>query len=669
MSESAARAERFGLPGAPAAGYLWEVANKPVAVRINLDMVDRLEHEVVESFRSLTSRGSEVGGLLLGNIQSGNPARISVEAYELVSCDYARGPLYQLSETDAERFRRAIEQSKTSGLRVVGFFRSHTRKGLGLDAEDLAFFSGQFRDPQQIALLIRPYASKPSTAGVFIWENGTVRGEASYQEFPFRRSELERLVQTESKPAEKTSPVENPDAPVSKPATRAQIVPIASRREISLPTPPPVIERSETRTPFTAEPAPGARPAEPSGPPRAAEPPVPVEPAAYTPAFAKTEPAQSPKAEAAQFSKPWGPPAEEKPRETSDLAELVLPPLERPRSNKMVWITAGAAAALLLLSGALIYPGFSHKAAPHTGAAPGQDASDLSLHVERSPKDLLLTWNRNAQAIKNAARATLAITDGDQHENVNLDLGQLHNGSVEYLPTGSDVSFQLSIIGQNAAETHSASVRVLGTRPSPLAEVTPQPAKSAASTSRTEAAAPTAPAAGNSDSAEVDDNRSKSAAPAVKAFHAESLSQRLRPVAPTDLPEAPGLTASAAPTSVSLPVLNSTPDAPAAPIQTLSSRQAPPKAGGRLQQAQLISSKAPEYPLVAKQSHLQGVVVVSAIIGTNGKVKSAKAISGPALLENAAVNAVRQWVYRPTTLDGSPVESETRVEVRFTANK
>lgn len=658
MSESAARAERFGLTGAPAAGYLWEIANKPVAVRINLDVVDRLEREVVESFRSLTSRGSEVGGLLLGNVQSGNPARVSVEAYELVSCDYARGPLYQLSEADAERFRRAGEQSKTSGLRVVGFFRSHTRKGLGLDAEDLAFFSGQFRDPQQIALLIRPYASKPSTAGIFIWENGSVRGDASYQEFPFRRSELERLAQTESKSGAEKPAGEAAEAPASKPATRAQIVPIASRREISLPA-TPAAERPEARAPFTAE---------PPAPPRVAEPPAPAEPPAQAPAFAKTEPAHPPKTEPPQAARSWAPPAE-KTRETSDLADLVLPPLERPKSNKMVWITAGAAAALLLLSGALIYPRVGHKTPAHPAAAPSQDTAGLALHVEQSPKDLLLTWNRDAAAIKNAARATLAITDGDQHENVNLDLGQLRNGSVEYLPTGSDVSFQLSIIGQNASEAHSESVRVLGTRPSPLADVAPpQESKSKAAPSRTEAAVQTATAA-EPEPAPAADTRSKPAAPAVKEFHAESLSQRLRPVAPADLPEAPGLTANAAPVAVSLPVLNATPDAPAAPPQAGSSRPAPVRAGGHLQQARLISSKAPEYPLMAKQAHVQGVVVVSAIIGADGKVKSAQAISGPPMLEKAAVDAVRQWIYQPTKLDGSPVESETRVEVRFTANR
>lgn len=654
MSESAARAERFGLPAATSPGYLWEVSGKPVAVRINLDLVDRLEREVVESFRSLSSRGSEVGGLLLGTVQPGSPARVSVEAYELVVCDYARGPLYQLSEADVERFGRAAAQHSAGPHRVVGFFRSHTRKGLALDAEDLAFFSGHFRELHQIALLIRPYASKPSTGGIFVWENGAVRGEASYLEFPFRRSELERMPSGDSKAAaEKKAPVAEPAGPggepSSKPPTRAQIVPIASRREISMPA-PSVPERTEGRPDIAA------RPAEP---PHAPEPPAPsaARPEPPAPVFAKPE-------------APAAPAPEPKERGYSDLADLVLPPLERPKRSKTVWVVAGVAGALLLLSGALLYPGLGHKPT-RAAAIPGQDTAGLSLHVARSAGELLLTWNRNAEAIKSAQRATLAISDGDRHENVNLDLGQLHNGSVEYLPTGSDVSFQLAIIGQNASESHSESVRVLGTRPSPLADAAP-PAQSKASgsESRSEAKASPepAPAAAASQPDLVADNREAPAAPTLKQFHAESLSARLRPTPSTDLPEAPGLNNSAQ-VAVSLPVLNATPSTPVAPPPApVIPKSEPLKTGGHLQQAQLISSRAPEYPLVAKQAHVEGIVVINAVIGANGKVKSATAISGPSLLRRAAVDAVRQWIYRPTTLDGAPVESETRVEIRFTGS-
>ncbi|HJT90281.1 MAG TPA: hypothetical protein VJ732_20560, partial [Bryobacteraceae bacterium] len=202
-------------------------------MKLSLELVERLEHEVVESFRSLDSRGSEIGGLLLGSVQSGNPARVSIEGYELIPCDYARGPLYRFSEADVERFEKTIAQHNASGgQRVVGFFRSHTRKGLALDAEDLAFFTPHFREPHQVALLIRPYASKASTAGIFIWENGTIKGEASYQEFPFRRADLQNPARPEAAEPAAESPaggaaLHHPAEPAQpKPPVRAQIVPI-----------------------------------------------------------------------------------------------------------------------------------------------------------------------------------------------------------------------------------------------------------------------------------------------------------------------------------------------------------------------------------------------------------------------------------------------------------
>ena len=237
MTESTARAERFDLQAAPSPLYIWEVPQKPVSVRIPFSLIDRLEREAVESFRSLTSRGSEIGGLLVGAVTPGSPLVVSIEDYDLITCDYSRGPLYRLSDADMGRFEQAIQQRQAAGRGVAGFFRSHTRKGIALDADDLTFFQARFRDPHHLALLVRPFATKASTAGIFIWENGKVNGEASCQEFPFRSSELgagQSAEQADSKAAATSVPA--PLAP--KGAVRAQIVPIASRREISLPPVP-----------------------------------------------------------------------------------------------------------------------------------------------------------------------------------------------------------------------------------------------------------------------------------------------------------------------------------------------------------------------------------------------------------------------------------------------
>src|SRR5208283_2422949 len=147
--------------------------------------IGRLESQAVENFRSLSSRGSEIGGILLGSVKPGSPAVVTVSDFELIPCDYSRGPLYRLSDADLRRFEEAIEKYGSGmGPRAIGYFRSQTRKGLSLDAEDLAFFEPRFLEPQHIVLLIRPFATKASTAGIFIRENGRIGGDASYLEFP-----------------------------------------------------------------------------------------------------------------------------------------------------------------------------------------------------------------------------------------------------------------------------------------------------------------------------------------------------------------------------------------------------------------------------------------------------------------------------------------------------
>jgi len=71
------------------------------------------------------------------------------------------------------------------------------------------------------------------------------------------------------------------------------------------------------------------------------------------------------------------------------------------------------------------------------------------------------------------------------------------------------------------------------------------------------------------------------------------------------------------------------------------------------------------YPSLAVQIHTQGIVVLHAIIGRDGAILSLQLVSGHPLLAPAAIDAVRQWRYRPYTLNGEPAEVETMVTVRF----
>src|SRR6185369_17481127 len=109
--------------------------------------------------------------------------------------------------------------------------------------------------------------------------------------------------------------------------------------------------------------------------------------------------------------------------------------------------------------------------------------------------------------------------------------------------------------------------------------------------------------------------------------------------------------------------------APVAPQAATSAPAAPADkkltTGGQIQQAVLVSRKDPEYPKLARDTGAKGVVQLVATIGTDGKVKSVKVVKGPPMLQKAAADAVMQWRYKPTILNGVAVEAQTEVLVNF----
>jgi TonB family protein len=87
---------------------------------------------------------------------------------------------------------------------------------------------------------------------------------------------------------------------------------------------------------------------------------------------------------------------------------------------------------------------------------------------------------------------------------------------------------------------------------------------------------------------------------------------------------------------------------------------------GNAQAANLITQVRPNYPPEAKQAGIQGTVQLQAVLGKDGKVQDIKVLSGEPVLAAAALDAVRQWVYRPTLLNGEPVEVKTTIDINFT---
>lgn len=79
----------------------------------------------------------------------------------------------------------------------------------------------------------------------------------------------------------------------------------------------------------------------------------------------------------------------------------------------------------------------------------------------------------------------------------------------------------------------------------------------------------------------------------------------------------------------------------------------------------LLEKTPPQYPAIAKAARIQGTVVLQATIAKTGLIQNLRVISGPPMLQQAAVDAVRSWRYKPYLLNGQPVDVETTINVVF----
>ena len=82
--------------------------------------------------------------------------------------------------------------------------------------------------------------------------------------------------------------------------------------------------------------------------------------------------------------------------------------------------------------------------------------------------------------------------------------------------------------------------------------------------------------------------------------------------------------------------------------------------------AQVASRVNPTYPLLAKQMKVQGAVILEALISRTGSIQGIQVLSGPAILSEAAREAVKQWHFKPYYQGGQPVETQARITVNFT---
>ena len=107
------------------------------------------------------------------------------------------------------------------------------------------------------------------------------------------------------------------------------------------------------------------------------------------------------------------------------------------------------------------------------------------------------------------------------------------------------------------------------------------------------------------------------------------------------------------------------PDAREAPPPSPPRHSAPHRVGGQIQPPRALRSVPPVYPPIAQQARVEGAVRIDAVIGVDGRVREATVVDGSPLLSGAALDAVRQWTFTPTRLNGQPVAVVMTVTVVF----
>ena len=394
----------------PKSYYSWVPDGKPVQVWLDFDVIDRMSAEVMRGFGSVPKRGAEVGGVLLGEVDKANKLSIHVHDFVMVPCDYRRGPSYQLTSSDTQHFSEAVAkatQGTARDLRPVGYFRSHTRDGMGLTEDDRQLFSNFFPDPTSVILLVRPFATKVSQAGFFFEENGQIRSDATYLTFPFRRRELgggsigehrRQGAETSHRDLESTAA----DSPLSEFGANGS--PVAAAAEAFAPAGNTIENRrlfgnvEESAAGFDSSFSGSSLTGSSSAAPGFAT------PGFATPSFASNEASQ-------KIKKSW------------------------------VWLPLSS---IFLMLGVLVGFLIAITIKQPNSAVP-LSAYGLSLAVQQETDSVHVTWDRGAVPVAIATRGILHIQDGDFYKAVELKAADLQTGSVIIRNVGSNVTLRLEV--------------------------------------------------------------------------------------------------------------------------------------------------------------------------------------------------------------------------------
>ncbi|MEQ1886400.1 MAG: energy transducer TonB [Bryobacteraceae bacterium] len=363
-------------------------------------------------------------------------------------------------------------------------------------------------------------------------------------------------------------------------------------------------------------------------------------------------------------------------------AEAPPPPTEedvaRQESRKQFirWIAPGIV-LLLLASGTTTYllvsrqsnaqksPASAVPASPSSTPAPVPLQLDVELQTNGQ---INVRWNPSAEKVGKATQGRLVVTEENQTARVmQLTRDQLGIGHFSYQPSGERMEFRLEVVDATGAVSQE-SVLAMSPKAAAATTVTASRVATGGTETKTERQAPAQQPVVSSPPVEAP-------APtrvAARAFTPpiNSNGQEIRTVIlepPTIGGAGPG---GALPVGIATPQsMNSiAPVAAPAPAPNGSAQQ-PIRVGGNIQSGLLIKRVTPEYPSVARTARVQGTVRFYAIVGKDGRIRDLQTVGGPQMLIGPATAAVKQWVYRPTMLNGQPVEVATQIEVNFSLGR
>lgn len=206
---------------------MWQAPECVVSIEYPADVLDEIRLEVLEAFYAFPRGGAEVGGVLFGSYADG---RVRIAAQRPLVCEHATGPSFVLSESDHERLAALLGAPETDpelrGLGPVGWYHSHTRSEIFLSPQDVEVHERYFREPWQVALVLRP--SIAGTRADFFARDaeGRLKVKPGEQEIELRplsgrvlaRQRPQPQPQPAPPPPAEAAPVPFPDRPLEVPA-------------------------------------------------------------------------------------------------------------------------------------------------------------------------------------------------------------------------------------------------------------------------------------------------------------------------------------------------------------------------------------------------------------------------------------------------------------------